>query len=113
VKFKAKPAQSAGAAWKEPSAGANGDARPSEIQVGVPDRERAALAPLVAPYLAFAGPLLRLERVEAGYGQARVLMGVDLAVEASQKRTKQARVKTRVSFYTALYGDIRVKLYCM
>jgi ABC-type branched-subunit amino acid transport system ATPase component len=34
--------------------------------------------------LAFAEPLLRLERVEAGYGQARVLMGVDLAVESGQ-----------------------------
>ena len=33
--------------------------------------------------------------------------------KASQKRTKQARVKTRRSFYTALYGDIRVKLYCI
>jgi ABC-type branched-subunit amino acid transport system ATPase component len=73
-----------GGARKEPSAGANGDAKPSEIQVGVPDRERAALAPLVAPRRAFAGPLLRLERVEAGYGQARVLMGIDLAVESGQ-----------------------------
>ena len=33
--------------------------------------------------------------------------------KASQKRTKQARVKTSGSFYTALYGDIRVKLYCI
>jgi len=33
--------------------------------------------------------------------------------KASQKRTKQARAKTRGSFYTALYGDVRVKLYCM
>ena len=74
----------AGGARKEPSAGANGDARPSEIQVGVPDRERAALAPLVVPRKASAGPLLRLERVEAGYGQARVLIGIDLAVESGQ-----------------------------
>jgi hypothetical protein len=33
--------------------------------------------------------------------------------KASQKRTKQARVKTRGRFHTALYGDVRVKLYCM
>ena len=31
--------------------------------------------------------------------------------EGSKKRTKRIRLKSRRSFYTALYGDIRVKLY--
>jgi hypothetical protein len=33
--------------------------------------------------------------------------------ETSKKRTKQIRLKTRWSFHTALYGDVRVKLNCM
>jgi ABC-type branched-subunit amino acid transport system ATPase component len=74
----------AGGARNERSTGANGNVRPSRIQVGPPNNKRTALAPLVAPPGTHAGPLLRLERVEAGYGQARVLMGVDLGVEAGQ-----------------------------
>jgi len=69
---------------KGPSARANGQAGPPTLEVGAPTKERSRLAPLIAPPTAFAGPLLRLERIEAGYGQARVLMGVDLAVEAGQ-----------------------------
>jgi ABC-type branched-subunit amino acid transport system ATPase component len=64
--------------------GASGEARRLEVEAGAPKKGREGLTPLVAPPTAFADPLLRLERVEAGYGQARVLMGVDLAVEAGQ-----------------------------
>jgi ABC-type branched-subunit amino acid transport system ATPase component len=54
----------------------------TEIHVGSPAAERVALAPLVAPPERGEGaPALRLERIEAGYGQARVLKGIDLLVE--------------------------------
>jgi ABC-type branched-subunit amino acid transport system ATPase component len=54
----------------------------AEIHVGSPAAERAALAPLVAPAERRGGaPALRLDRVEAGYGQARVLRGIDLLLE--------------------------------
>jgi ABC-type branched-subunit amino acid transport system ATPase component len=54
---------------------------PVEPPPDAPAKQRAALAALVAPKGATASaPLLRLERICAGYGQARVLNGVDLSI---------------------------------
>jgi ABC-type branched-subunit amino acid transport system ATPase component len=52
------------------------------VHVGAPIEERSALAPLIAarPGNASDRPLLELQGVEAGYGQARVLKGIDLTV---------------------------------
>jgi branched-chain amino acid transport system ATP-binding protein len=51
------------------------------IHVGTPVEERRILAPLIAPTPQPAGgPLLQLQRLQAGYGQARVLKGIDLTL---------------------------------
>jgi branched-chain amino acid transport system ATP-binding protein len=58
---------------------------PAEPSPTSPDRPRAALAALVAPARAkAAAPLLQLERICAGYGQARVLGGVDLSIREGE-----------------------------
>jgi branched-chain amino acid transport system ATP-binding protein len=60
-------------------------AQPAVSPAAAPDKQRSALAALVAPKAAAAtAPLLQLERICAGYGQARVLNGVDLSLREGQ-----------------------------
>jgi branched-chain amino acid transport system ATP-binding protein len=56
------------------------------VHLAAPDRERAVLSALTAPEpdKAIAAPLLQLQSISAGYGQARVLEGIDLTVEQGQ-----------------------------
>jgi branched-chain amino acid transport system ATP-binding protein len=56
------------------------------VHLAAPDSARAVLSALTAPEpdKAIAAPLLQLESISAGYGQARVLEGIDLAVEQGQ-----------------------------
>jgi len=56
------------------------------IHVGAPAQERTTLAPLIAEVGGAISdrPLLELKGVEAGYGQARVLQGVDLTLAEGQ-----------------------------
>ena len=64
--------------------GAESGAGPTEIRVGSPSEDRSALTPLIPPAEPASGPLLQLHRVEAGYGQARVLKEIDLSVRVGQ-----------------------------
>jgi branched-chain amino acid transport system ATP-binding protein len=54
--------------------------------MGALAKQQRALAPLIAEPAAgrASGPLLELKAVEAGYGQARVLKGIDLSVAEGQ-----------------------------
>jgi ABC-type branched-subunit amino acid transport system ATPase component len=55
------------------------------VHLGTPDAETRVLAPLTAPVPPeAAAPALQLIGVCAGYGQARVLQGIDLTVETGQ-----------------------------
>ena len=56
------------------------------VRVGAPEAETRVLAPLTAPVTASetGTPLLQLAGIRAGYGQARVLQGIDLTVETGQ-----------------------------
>jgi len=58
----------------------------STVHVGAPEAEASVLASLTAPVVASAGgvALLQLAGIRAGYGQARVLQGIDLTVETGQ-----------------------------
>jgi len=57
------------------------EASAAAIHIEAPSKERRRLAPLIAERSAgSSAPLLRLESVSAGYGQARVLEGFDLTV---------------------------------
>ena len=74
-----------GGAHAESVAAAASEARPSgEIHVGGPAEGHGALTPLIPPADPGSGPLLQLDRVEAGYGQARVLKEIDLSVGVGQ-----------------------------
>ncbi len=53
---------------------------PSNVSLGA----SSALDPLIAPRQGGKGPLLEIQAMQAGYGQARVLKGVDLAVHEGQ-----------------------------
>lgn len=57
-----------------------------EIHVVAPEAEGAILAPLIPPRTSSPdpAPILRLEGLRAGYGQARVLEGVDLEVREGE-----------------------------
>jgi branched-chain amino acid transport system ATP-binding protein len=63
------------------------DTRPQDaVHVLEPAAERRVMSPLIAP-LAVAGapaPLLELQGICSGYGQARVLRGVDLTIRQGQ-----------------------------
>jgi branched-chain amino acid transport system ATP-binding protein len=56
------------------------------VHVGPAESERRILAPLIPPPSSAASgrPVLLLEGISAGYGQARVLRGVDLRIEEGQ-----------------------------
>ena len=54
-----------------------------EVHIATPAAESRALSPLIAPRGA-AGPLLQMKGVCSGYGQARVLKGVDLEIAEGQ-----------------------------
>ncbi len=56
----------------------------SAVHIGAPADERRALAPLIAAARGDKGPLLELRGVEAGYGQARVLRGIDLSLSEGE-----------------------------
>ena len=58
----------------------------SIIHVGAPEAETRILAPLTAPDAAQTAnaPALRLTGICAGYGQARVLQGIDLTAQRGQ-----------------------------
>ena len=58
----------------------------AEIRLSAPaqGQGQGALAPLIAPPTGAPTPLLEMRGVEAGYGQARVLQGVDLAAREGE-----------------------------
>ncbi len=61
------------------------DASNDVIHIESPSEERRRLAPLIATYSGASSiPLLRMDRVAAGYGQARVLEGLDLTLNEGQ-----------------------------
>ena len=87
------------------------------IHVAAPGDARGALAPLIAPSPSpSAIPLLELEQVEAGYGQARVLKRIDLTLAEGQAiailgangagKTTLARVITAAIAPTS--GSVRI-----
>jgi ABC-type branched-subunit amino acid transport system ATPase component len=55
-----------------------------DVASAAPAAAQAALAPLVAPSSGDAAPLLELRALQAGYGQARVLKGVELCVRQGE-----------------------------
>ncbi|HME83693.1 MAG TPA: ATP-binding cassette domain-containing protein [Roseiarcus sp.] len=87
------------------------------VHVGAPAAKRQTLAPLIAAASSNAsdGPLLELRAVEAGYGQARVLKGIDLTLREGQAiailgangagKTTLARVITGAIAHTS--GSVR------
>ncbi|HLJ70852.1 MAG TPA: ATP-binding cassette domain-containing protein [Roseiarcus sp.] len=69
-----------GGAHRKAATGAETSRADGAIHVAAPAEERRKLAPLVAPAADSKEPILELRNVAAGYGQARVLKGVSLAL---------------------------------
>jgi ABC-type branched-subunit amino acid transport system ATPase component len=75
-----------GGARQTPTADSPAPSTDSVIHVGAPEAEAGILAPLTAPVSpqATKTPALQLTGICAGYGQARVLQGIDLTVQSGQ-----------------------------
>ncbi|MCK1394361.1 ATP-binding cassette domain-containing protein [Bradyrhizobium sp. 1] len=75
-----------GGARESQTADGTAPAADSAIHVSAPEAEAQVLAPLTAPASAEAAtaPALQFSGISAGYGQARVLQGIDLTVERGQ-----------------------------